>query len=92
MPMAVPAPRQLAQLPAVLAAQAAGADVVVEAISSYCNTEWLESTDLDRTDGLLCDSVLRVARTIADLAGDAGVTTRCIGEALALRVDRVGTG
>jgi len=42
--------------------QALAADVVVEAISSYCNTEWLESTDLDRTDGLLCDSVLRVTR------------------------------
>lgn len=35
------------------------ASVVVEAISSHCNTEWLEGTGLDITDGVLVDSVLR---------------------------------
>ena len=38
------------------------ADVVVEAISSHCNTEWLASTDLDLTDGVLCDNTLRAHR------------------------------
>jgi NADPH-dependent 2,4-dienoyl-CoA reductase/sulfur reductase-like enzyme len=38
------------------------ADVVVEAISSHCNTEWLAGAGLDVSDGLLCDSVLRVTR------------------------------
>jgi hypothetical protein len=38
------------------------ADVVVEAISSHCNTEWLTGSGLDLRDGLLCDGVLRVAR------------------------------
>jgi NADPH-dependent 2,4-dienoyl-CoA reductase/sulfur reductase-like enzyme len=38
------------------------ADAVVEAISSHCNTEWLDGTGLDLSDGLLCDSVLRVTR------------------------------
>ncbi len=42
--------------------QTLAADVVVEAISSHCNTEWLESSGLDRADGLLCDGVLRVTR------------------------------
>jgi 3-phenylpropionate/trans-cinnamate dioxygenase ferredoxin reductase subunit len=35
------------------------ADVVVEAISSHCNTEWLAETGLDLTDGVLADNVLR---------------------------------
>ena len=38
------------------------ADVVVEAISSHCNTEWLAGSGFDLTDGLLCDNVLRVVR------------------------------
>jgi 3-phenylpropionate/trans-cinnamate dioxygenase ferredoxin reductase component len=35
------------------------ADVVVEAISSHCNTEWLADTGLDVNDGVLADTVLR---------------------------------
>lgn len=38
------------------------ADVVVEAISSHCNTEWLADTGLDLTDGVLCDNTLRACR------------------------------
>jgi 3-phenylpropionate/trans-cinnamate dioxygenase ferredoxin reductase component len=38
------------------------ADVVVEAISSHCNTEWLAGSGYDLKDGLLCDNVLRVVR------------------------------
>lgn len=35
------------------------ADVLIEAIGSECNTEWLEETDLDLSDGVLADSALR---------------------------------
>ncbi len=37
-----------------------GADVVVEAIGSVCNTEWLEDNGLDLTDGVLTDNHLHV--------------------------------
>jgi 3-phenylpropionate/trans-cinnamate dioxygenase ferredoxin reductase subunit len=39
------------------------ADVVVEAISSHCNTEWLVDTELDLADGVLADNVLRGVTT-----------------------------
>jgi 3-phenylpropionate/trans-cinnamate dioxygenase ferredoxin reductase component len=39
------------------------ADVVVEAISSHCNTEWLFDSGLDLGDGVLADNVLRVLTT-----------------------------
>jgi NADPH-dependent 2,4-dienoyl-CoA reductase/sulfur reductase-like enzyme len=35
------------------------ADVVVEAISSHCNTEWLEGSGLDVSDGVLTDGLMR---------------------------------
>jgi 3-phenylpropionate/trans-cinnamate dioxygenase ferredoxin reductase component len=35
------------------------ADVVVEAISSHCNTEWLNGSGLDVSDGVLTDGLLR---------------------------------
>jgi 3-phenylpropionate/trans-cinnamate dioxygenase ferredoxin reductase subunit len=38
------------------------ADVVVEAISSHCNTEWLARSGLDVSDGVLCDNGLRACR------------------------------
>ncbi|WP_148573582.1 NAD(P)/FAD-dependent oxidoreductase [Nocardioides caldifontis] len=45
------------------------ADLVVEAVGSVCNTEWLEGNPgLDLTDGVLCDDRLRVvgaSRTVA---------------------------
>ncbi|MEV6945984.1 FAD-dependent oxidoreductase [Streptomyces sp. NPDC051172] len=36
------------------------ASVVVEAVGSYANVEWLEGTGLDLSDGLLCDNLMRV--------------------------------
>ncbi len=36
------------------------ADVVVEAIGSHCNVEWLAQNGLDLSDGVLCDNWLRV--------------------------------
>lgn len=40
--------------------QVLGADVVVEAVGSVCNTEWLSGTRIDRTDGVLTDNHLNV--------------------------------
>lgn len=37
------------------------ADVVIEAVGSRPNTEWLEGNGLDLADGVLCDESLRVA-------------------------------
>jgi len=37
--------------------------VLVEAIGSQCNTEWLDATDLDLSDGVLADSALRAEST-----------------------------
>ncbi|MEV6865000.1 FAD-dependent oxidoreductase [Streptosporangium subroseum] len=36
------------------------ADVVVEAVGSSSNTEWLDGNGLDLSDGVLCDNALRV--------------------------------
>ena len=38
------------------------ADVVVEAVGSHCNTEWLAGVGLDLSDGVLCDNTLRAVR------------------------------
>jgi 3-phenylpropionate/trans-cinnamate dioxygenase ferredoxin reductase subunit len=40
-----------------------GGDVLVEAIGSECNTQWLHATDLDLTDGVLADAALRAVTT-----------------------------
>lgn len=37
-------------------------DVLIEAIGSHANTEWLEGTDLDLSDGILTDSAMRAIR------------------------------
>lgn len=37
------------------------ADVVVEAVGCAPNTEWLAGNDIDLSDGVLCDNLLRVA-------------------------------
>jgi NADPH-dependent 2,4-dienoyl-CoA reductase/sulfur reductase-like enzyme len=37
------------------------ADLVVEAVGCTPNTDWLAGNDLDLTDGVLCDNLLRVA-------------------------------
>jgi NADPH-dependent 2,4-dienoyl-CoA reductase/sulfur reductase-like enzyme len=36
------------------------ADVVIEAIGSHANVEWLSANELDRNDGVLVDSAMRV--------------------------------
>jgi NADPH-dependent 2,4-dienoyl-CoA reductase/sulfur reductase-like enzyme len=38
-------------------------DVLIEAIGSYANTEWLAGTDIDITDGILTDGAMRAIRT-----------------------------
>jgi NADPH-dependent 2,4-dienoyl-CoA reductase/sulfur reductase-like enzyme len=39
------------------------ATVLVEAISSHCNVEWLANTNLDISNGVLADSALRAVTT-----------------------------
>jgi NADPH-dependent 2,4-dienoyl-CoA reductase/sulfur reductase-like enzyme len=39
------------------------ASVLVEAISSHCNVEWLANTNLDISNGVLTDSALRAVTT-----------------------------
>ena len=41
------------------------ADIVIEAVGSVPNVEWLHGNDLDLTDGVLADNLLRVAGTDA---------------------------
>ena len=36
------------------------ADLVIEAVGSVCNTEWLEGNGLDLSDGVLTDNLLAV--------------------------------
>ena len=38
-------------------------DVLIEAIGSHANTEWLTDTDTDITDGILTDGAMRAIRT-----------------------------
>ena len=45
-------------------------DVLVEAIGSHANTEWLEGTDIDITDGILTDNAMRAARTDGSVCED----------------------
>jgi len=42
------------------------AAVLVEAISSHCNVEWLANTNLDISNGVLTDSALRAVTTDGD--------------------------
>jgi NADPH-dependent 2,4-dienoyl-CoA reductase/sulfur reductase-like enzyme len=41
------------------------ADLVIEAVGSVANVEWLEGNDLDLSDGLLTDSAMQVATDLA---------------------------
>lgn len=41
-------------------------DVLVEAIGSYPNTEWLEGNDIDITDGVLTDNEMRAVKANGD--------------------------
>lgn len=51
-------------------------DVLVEAIGSYPNTEWLEGNDLDLSDGVLADNDLRAVKA----SGDAWPNVFVIGD------------
>jgi NADPH-dependent 2,4-dienoyl-CoA reductase/sulfur reductase-like enzyme len=42
------------------------ATVLVEAISSHCNVEWLANTNIDISNGVLADSALRAVTTDGD--------------------------
>ena len=42
------------------------ATVLVEAISSHCNVEWLANTNIDVSNGVLADSALRAVTTDGD--------------------------
>ena len=48
-------------------------DVLVEAIGSECNTNWLDPTDLDLTDGVLADAALRAVSTDGAVSRDVFV-------------------
>ena len=43
------------------------ADIVIEAVGSVANTEWLRGNDLDLSDGLLTDSSMQVHTALAPL-------------------------
>jgi 3-phenylpropionate/trans-cinnamate dioxygenase ferredoxin reductase component len=49
------------------------ADVVLEALGSRCNVEWLEGNGLDLTDGVLTDTALRPLRDGVPVDGVAAV-------------------
>ena len=51
-------------------------DVLVEAIGSYPNTEWLEGNDLDLSNGVLTDNDMRAARA----SGEAWPNVFAIGD------------
>jgi 3-phenylpropionate/trans-cinnamate dioxygenase ferredoxin reductase component len=42
-------------------------DVLVEAIGSHTNTEWLEGNDLDLTDGILTDNDMRACKQTGEV-------------------------
>jgi NADPH-dependent 2,4-dienoyl-CoA reductase/sulfur reductase-like enzyme len=44
------------------------ADIVVEAVGSVCNVEWLDGQGLDLSDGVLTDNRLAVAGAVAAVA------------------------
>jgi 3-phenylpropionate/trans-cinnamate dioxygenase ferredoxin reductase component len=49
------------------------ADVLIEAIGSDCNTEWLADTGIDLTDGVLADNALQAVSTRGDVHRDVFV-------------------
>ncbi len=49
------------------------ADVVLEALGSHCNVEWLDGNGLDLTDGVLTDAALRPLRDGVPVDGVAAV-------------------
>jgi 3-phenylpropionate/trans-cinnamate dioxygenase ferredoxin reductase component len=67
----VPAPAALTSAGPALVGAVLPADLVVEAIGSIPNTEWLDGNGLDLTDGVLCDNTLSA---VADRRHGAPVT------------------
>lgn len=64
------------------------ADVVIEAIGSDCNTEWLASTDLDLSDGVLADNALRAGgRPEVMVVGDIARFPNPLYDGVARRVE-----
>ena len=45
-------------------------DILVEAIGSHANTEWLEGADIDITDGILTDNAMRATRIDGSVCED----------------------
>jgi 3-phenylpropionate/trans-cinnamate dioxygenase ferredoxin reductase subunit len=65
-----------------------GADLMIEAIGSVTNTDFLDSNGLDLSDGLLCDSELRVeGRPDVLAAGDVARFPHVLGDGKARRIE-----
>ena len=68
-------------------------DVLVEAIGSECNTDWLDATDLDLSDGVLADAALRAvlmdgtARDDVYVVGDIARFPNLLFDRVARRVE-----
>lgn len=64
------------------------ADLVVEAVGSVPNVEWLEGNGLDLRDGVLCDSTLRISGARAAVAvGDVARFPNALFDGPASRVE-----
>lgn len=69
-----------------------GADLIVEAIGSVPNTDWLAGNDLDLSDGVLCDERMRVAGAAHVVAvGDVARFTDTVLGGLPRRVEHWAT-
>ncbi len=49
------------------------ADVLIEAVGSHCNSEWLEHSGLDVSDGVLTDNAMRAVTTAGNPRDDVYV-------------------
>jgi NADPH-dependent 2,4-dienoyl-CoA reductase/sulfur reductase-like enzyme len=56
------------------------ADLVVEAIGSLPNTEWLAGAGLDLTDGVLCDNSLSAVTSAGSIASVTSVPVTAVGD------------
>ena len=56
------------------------ADLVIEAIGSIPNTEWLAGNGLDLTDGVLCDNKLAAVRASTGTGTRPGVPLTAVGD------------
>jgi len=63
-----------------LAGAALPADLVVEAIGSLPNTEWLAGSGLDLTDGVLCDNSLSALTSAVPSAPVTGAPVTAVGD------------